>query len=101
MGLGVQREIGSGFRVRHEQRVGDPCGIEAFPRQIALLLLERFGRVELARDTDEDGPCIGRQTLGEMRRHYRPSLVAKLAGEIGKDLVKHPVKAIKDAVAAA
>lgn len=38
------------------------------------------------------------RTLGEMRKHYRPSLNAKLAGEIGKDFVKHSLESIKDAV---
>lgn len=41
------------------------------------------------------------RTLGEMRKHYRPPLNAKLAGEIGKDLVKHPVELIKNAIAMA
>ncbi|CDX16744.1 putative attachment-related protein [Mesorhizobium sp. ORS 3324] len=41
------------------------------------------------------------RTLGEMRRHYQPSLNAKLAGEIGKDFVKHSVESIKYAVATA
>ncbi|WFP66183.1 host attachment protein [Mesorhizobium sp. WSM4904] len=41
------------------------------------------------------------RTLGEMRRHYQPSLNAKLVGEIGKDFVKHSVESIKYAVATA
>ena len=41
------------------------------------------------------------RTLGEMRRHYQPSLSAKLVGEVGKDLVKHSVEAIKNAVSMA
>ena len=38
------------------------------------------------------------RTLGEMRKHYQPSLNAKLVGEIGKDLVKHSVESIRSAV---
>ncbi|WP_027054295.1 host attachment protein [Mesorhizobium erdmanii] len=41
------------------------------------------------------------RTLGEMRKHYQPSLSAKLVGEIGKDYVKHSVEAIKVAVSTA
>ncbi len=41
------------------------------------------------------------RTLGEMRRHYQPSLNAKLLGEIGKDFVKHSAEAIKFAVSIA
>lgn len=41
------------------------------------------------------------RTLGEMRKHYQPSLSAKLTGEIGKDFVKHSVEAIKFAVSIA
>ncbi|RWG22943.1 MAG: host cell attachment protein [Mesorhizobium sp.] len=41
------------------------------------------------------------RTLGEMRRHYQPSLNTKLVREIGKDFVKHSVESIKDAVSAA
>ena len=38
------------------------------------------------------------RTLGEMRRHYQPSLSAKLVGEITKDFVKHSVMSIKSAI---
>ncbi|MGX8012406.1 host attachment family protein [Mesorhizobium sp. ORM8.1] len=41
------------------------------------------------------------RTLGEMRKHYQPSLSAKLIGEIGKDFVKHSVEAIKLAISIA
>ncbi len=41
------------------------------------------------------------RTLGEMRKHYQPALEAKLAGEVGKDLVKHSVESIKNAIAMA
>ncbi|MGX7875517.1 baeRF12 domain-containing protein [Mesorhizobium sp. ORM6] len=41
------------------------------------------------------------RTLGEMRKHYQPSLNSKLVGEIGKDFVKHSVEAIKFAVSIA
>ncbi|RWA68044.1 host attachment protein [Mesorhizobium sp.] len=38
------------------------------------------------------------RTLGEMRRHYQPSLSAKLVGEIAKDFVRHSVMSIKSAI---
>ncbi len=38
------------------------------------------------------------RTLGELRRHYQPSLNAKLVGEIAKDFVKHSVMSIKSAI---
>ncbi|CDX58321.1 host cell attachment protein [Mesorhizobium sp. M2C.T.Ca.TU.009.01.2.1] len=38
------------------------------------------------------------RTLGELRRHYHPSLSAKLVGEIAKDFVKHSVMSIKGAI---
>jgi len=41
------------------------------------------------------------RTLGEMRKHYQPSLSAKLVGEIDKDLVKYSVQSIKHAVSIA
>lgn len=41
------------------------------------------------------------RTLGEMRKHYQPSLNAKLVGEIGKDFVKHSVASIRNAVSMA
>lgn len=41
------------------------------------------------------------RTLGEMRKHYQPALKAKLTGEVGKDLVKHSVESIKNAIAVA
>ena len=41
------------------------------------------------------------RTLGEMRKHYQPSLRAKLAGEIGRDFVKHSVESLKHALSTA
>ncbi|MDX8434783.1 host attachment protein [Mesorhizobium abyssinicae] len=38
------------------------------------------------------------RTLGELRRHYQPSLSAKLVGEITKDFVKHSVVSIEGAI---
>ncbi|RUT88823.1 host cell attachment protein, partial [Mesorhizobium sp. USDA-HM6] len=38
------------------------------------------------------------RTLGELRRHYQPSLSAKLVGEITKDFVKHSVLSIEGAI---
>ena len=40
-----------------------------------------------------------RRTLGELRKHYQPVLIAKLAGEVGKDFVKQSVESIKNAIA--
>jgi protein required for attachment to host cells len=36
--------------------------------------------------------------LGELRRHYSHSLSATLAGELSKELVKHPVSDIEAAI---
>ena len=41
------------------------------------------------------------RTLGEMRKHYKPALEAKLVGEVDKDLVKHSVESIKNTIAMA
>lgn len=41
------------------------------------------------------------RTLGALRKRVEPSLKAKLAGELGKDLVKHSVEAIENTLAAA
>ncbi|CDX11716.1 putative attachment-related protein [Mesorhizobium plurifarium] len=38
------------------------------------------------------------RTLGELRRHYRPALNAKLVGEIAKDFIKHSMMSIKSAI---
>src|SRR3954453_338749 len=64
--LRVQRDIGAGLRVQHEQRVGDRARIKPLARELALFLLERLGRIELARDAYEDGMSIGRQALSKM-----------------------------------
>src|SRR3954447_6666776 len=64
--LGIECDIGARFRLRHEQRVCYRVRIETLPRQRALLLLESLGRIELARDTDEERPRVGRQTLREI-----------------------------------
>src|SRR3954471_8094354 len=64
--LRVQRDIGAGLRVQHEQRIGDRARIKSLARELALLLLEGLGRVELTRDAYEDGASIGRQALCEM-----------------------------------
>jgi protein required for attachment to host cells len=37
--------------------------------------------------------------LGEMRRHYTSDLAAVLAGELAKELVRHPVADIESAIA--
>ena len=41
------------------------------------------------------------KTLGELRKHYHKALVAKLHGEIGKELTGHDVGDIAKAIAAA
>src|SRR3954447_7406145 len=64
--LRVQRDIGAGFRVQHEHRIGDRARIKSLARELGLFLLERLGRIELARDAYEDGVSIGRQALSEM-----------------------------------
>src|SRR3954471_1210324 len=64
--LRVQRDIGAGLQAQHEQRIADHARIKSLARELALLLLERLGRIELARDAYEDGMSIGRQALCEM-----------------------------------
>src|SRR3954454_8428981 len=64
--LRIERNIGAGLRVQHEQRIGDRARIKSLARELALFLLERLGRIELARDAYEDGVSIGRQALSEM-----------------------------------
>jgi protein required for attachment to host cells len=41
------------------------------------------------------------RALGEMRKHYHKALVAKLQGEIAKELTRHSISDIESAVAAA
>jgi protein required for attachment to host cells len=41
------------------------------------------------------------RTLGELRKHFQASLKAKVVGELGKDLVKHPIEAIESTLATA
>ncbi len=41
------------------------------------------------------------RTLGELRKHVQATLKAKLVGEVGKDLAKHPVEAIEKTLAGA
>jgi protein required for attachment to host cells len=41
------------------------------------------------------------RTLGELRKNYHKTLLAKLLGEIAKDLTGHSVKDIETAIAAA
>ena len=63
---GIERDIGAEFRVEHEQRIGDRSRVKSLAREIALLLLERLGRIELARDANEDWPGVSRQALPEI-----------------------------------
>src|SRR5690242_18646371 len=69
--LETERDIGSGFWIEHEQGVRHRAGVKALPRELSLLLLERLGRIELARDADEDGAGIDRQALRQMCRQCR------------------------------
>jgi protein required for attachment to host cells len=41
------------------------------------------------------------RALGEMRKHYHKALVAKLQGEIAKELTRHSISDVEAAVAAA
>ena len=38
------------------------------------------------------------RTLGEMRKHFHPTLQAKIIGDLSKDLIDHPVHDIEMAI---
>jgi protein required for attachment to host cells len=41
------------------------------------------------------------RTLGELRKHYHSEVTARLIGELGKDLTRHPISDIESAIKSA
>lgn len=56
---------------------------------------EMLRRRALARSLDSLVVVADPRTLGVLRHHYHPEVRRHLAGEVAKDLVKHPVSEIE------
>ncbi len=70
---------------------------DRFAADTALMLKSRA----LANDFESLIIIAPPQTLGELRKHYHGEVSKRLAGEIAKDLVNHPVDKIEDIIAQA
>src|SRR5436305_1591578 len=69
--LGNREGIDTGLVLEPGDQDREGERVETLAGKLALLLLERLGRIELTRDADEDRAGVSRQALCEMRRQCR------------------------------
>jgi len=86
---------------RHRSSAANPDDTRLREDDFAAAVAEYLNREALTEAFEHVVVVADPRTLGELRKHVEPSLKAKLAGELGKDLVKHSVKAIENTLAAA
>lgn len=86
---------------RHRKSTADPDESRLREDDFAASVAAYLNREALKETYEQVLVIADPRTLGEMRKHYLPSLEAKLAGEIGKDFVKHSVESLRHALSAA
>lgn len=91
--------IGSGGR--HRTSTANPDHSRLREDDFAAAVAKYLNREALTEAFEHVVVVADPRTLGELRKHVEPSLKAKLAGELDKDLVKHSLEAIENTLAAA
>jgi protein required for attachment to host cells len=91
--------VGTGGR--HRSSTANPDRARLREDDFAAAVGAYLNREALAGAFEHVAVVADPRTLGELRKHYHPSLSAKLVGELGKDLAGHSAEAIKDAITAA
>ena len=97
----VLHAANTGSGGRHRSSTANPDDSRLREDDFAAGVAEYLNREALAEAFEHVVVVADPRTLGELRKHVEPSLKAKLAGELGKDLVKHSVEAIENTLAAA
>ncbi|UDL90729.1 host attachment protein [Mesorhizobium sp. PAMC28654] len=86
---------------RHRSSTANPDDSRLREDDFAAAVAEYLNREALTEAFEHVVVVADPRTLGELRKHFQASLKAKLVGEVGKDLAKHSVEAIKNMLAAA
>lgn len=86
---------------RHRSSAANPDDSRLREDDFAATVAAYLNREALAEAFQHVVVIADPRTLGELRKHFQPSLKAKLVGELAKDLAKHPAEAIENTLAAA
>jgi protein required for attachment to host cells len=91
--------MGSGGR--HQSSSANPSDSQQDEDSFAAGVAEVLNNRAMAGKIDHVIVIAAPRTLGELRKHYHKTLVAKMAGEIPKDLTGHAMADIEKVIAAA
>jgi len=96
-----QHTANAGSGGRHRSSTANPDDSRLREDGFAAAVAAYLNRESLAEAFEHVMVIADPRTLGELRRHFQASLKAKLVAELDKDLAKHPVEAIEEALATA
>lgn len=85
----------------HQSSSGNPDRGQVKEDSFAAGIVQHLNRQVLEGSIEALLIIAAPRTLGEMRKHYHKELLAKLQGEIAKDLTGHTISDVEKAVAAA
>ncbi|MEO8882098.1 MAG: host attachment protein [Devosia sp.] len=85
----------------HQSSSGNPDRGQAAEDGFSAGIVQYLNEQVLAGDIDGLVIVAAPRALGEMRKHYHKALLAKLQGEVTKDLTGHSMEDVERAVAAA
>ncbi|MBX3531960.1 MAG: host attachment protein [Rhizobiaceae bacterium] len=92
-------EIGNqGSGTRHRSSTANPDKARLHEDNFAAAAASYLNRQALSGDIEQLIVIADPRTLGEMRRHFHDALVAKLVGDVPKNLTDHDVRAIETAL---
>ena len=85
----------------HQSSSGNPDRAQAAEDGFSSGIVQYLNTQVLSGDIGQLVIVAAPRALGEMRKHYHKALVAKLQGEVTKDLTGHSVDDVETAIAAA
>ncbi|KXF75856.1 host cell attachment protein [Paramesorhizobium deserti] len=94
-------EVSGGSGGRHRSSTANPDIARLAEDDFAAAAAAYLNREALAGSFQHVVIVADPRTLGELRRHFHPTLSGKLVGQIDRDLAKHSAEAIKTAIVAA
>lgn len=95
----VDREAGTSGG--HQSSSGNPDIGQAAEDGFSAGIVQYLNEQVLNGDIDQLVIVAAPRALGEMRKHYHKALIAKLQGEVTKDLTGHSMADVETAVSAA
>jgi len=85
----------------HQSSSGNPDRAQAAEDGFSAGIVQYLNQQVLSGGIDQLVIVAAPRALGEMRKHYHKALLAKLQGEISKDLTGHSIDDVEAAVGAA